>query len=79
MGWLAKHSLLAWPTKAFAQLPAKIRLEVRAKVMSSFSALVSGHARVQEVLPFSGVRVEGSSLYSLILRPFGLHQGSKFS
>ena len=36
VGWLAKHALLAWPTKAFAQLPAKIRLEVRAKVKSVF-------------------------------------------
>ncbi len=32
VAWLAKHALLAWPTKPYALLPAKIRLDVRAKV-----------------------------------------------
>ncbi len=32
VAWLAKHALLAWPTKPYALLPAKIRLAVRAKV-----------------------------------------------
>ncbi len=35
--WLAKHALLAWAIKVYAQLPAKIRLDVRAKVISLFA------------------------------------------
>ena len=30
--WLAKHALMAWTTRAFAQLPSTIRNDVRAKV-----------------------------------------------
>lgn len=32
VAWLAKHALLAWPTKPYAQLPSKTRLDVRGKV-----------------------------------------------
>ncbi|KAL3162058.1 hypothetical protein ABBQ38_009122 [Trebouxia sp. C0009 RCD-2024] len=39
VGWLAKHSLLAWPTKAFAQLPARIHNEVRAKAKAMLNAV----------------------------------------
>ncbi|KAL0025284.1 hypothetical protein WJX79_000539 [Trebouxia sp. C0005] len=39
VAWLAKHALFAWPTKPYALLPAKIRLDVRAKAKAMLNAV----------------------------------------
>ncbi|DBA76932.1 hypothetical protein WJX77_008986 [Trebouxia sp. C0004] len=41
VAWLAKHALLAWPTKPYALLPAKIRLDVRAKAKTMLNVVTA--------------------------------------